>query len=225
MKFAVQLKGSQPLLENVSGCFHGDFARIRKIGDEWFLESSTFDACVTGVDVFPIAHKVLRLIHRVTAIYSGLFSPFEIGYVECFTDMGARVNQALQATQRVQIYSGEGLQELRESQGERTLGSAFVGAAWENKKLEEALALIGDGEDLHWSQLYNILEFLGGEDAIVKKKWASRPQIRRCRQTANHHRHLGSPRKYPLPANPPSPGEARSLVLGLLKRWISDQLR
>jgi hypothetical protein len=91
----------------------------------------------------------------------------------------------------------------------------LVEAAWRDKKLEEALGLIGDGEDLQWSQLYNILEFLGGADAIVKKNWATREQIIKCRQTANHHRHLGSPKKYPLPPNPPSWGVARTLVLGV----------
>ena len=70
-----------------------------------------------------------------------------------------------------------------------------MGAALTDKKLQEALALIGDDVDLHWSQLYNILEFLGGEDTVVKKKWATRQQILKFRQTANHHRHLGSQKK------------------------------
>ena len=191
---------------------------------EEFLESSDFDACANVCEVFPIADVVLRLIHRVTAVYAGVFSPFEIGYVEAFDDAGVYVNRSLRATQRVQIYSLQGLQELQVLRGKRSLGSAVVGAALADKKLEEGLALIGDGEDLHWSQLYNILEFLGGEDAIVKRKWATRQQIRECRQTANHHRHLGSPRKYPVPANPPTSGEARSLVLALLRRWIAEQI-
>ena len=71
--------------------------------------------------------------------------------------------------------------------------------------------------------LYNVLEFLGGLDAVVKKKWASRKQVSKCWRTANHHRHLGSPNKYPLPADPPSLNEAISLVLDLLKKWISEQ--
>jgi hypothetical protein len=224
MKFAVQLKGTKALFESVAPCFQSDFARIKRIGDEWFLESSVFDACTTGAEVFPIADKMLRLIHRVTAVYAKLFSPFETGYVECFTDAGVYVNRALRATQRVQIYSAEGINKLQESRGECSLGSVLVEVAWRDNKLEEALALIGDGEDLHWSQLYNILEFLGGERNIVKKKWATRQQIIKCRQTANHHRHLGSPNKYPLPPDPPSWGKARTFVLGLLTNWISDQL-
>lgn len=61
MKFAVQLKGSKPLFENVAPCFQGGFARIKKSGDDWFLESSAFDDCTTGSEVFPIADKLLRL--------------------------------------------------------------------------------------------------------------------------------------------------------------------
>ena len=202
MRFAVQLKGlSTPLFENVSSCYQSDFAKISKIGDYWFLESSAFDGCATGLEVLPIAAQILRLIHHVTAIYSGLFAPFETGFVECFSDAGVYINRTIHGTQRVQIYSGEGIKELREPWGKSTLGSAFVGAAWKDKKLEEALALIGDGEDMQWPQIYNILEFLG-EDNIVKKKWATRPQMQRLRRTANHHRHLGSPKKYPCLRNP-----------------------
>jgi hypothetical protein len=224
MRFAVQLKGSEPLLEDVASCYQGDFARIKRVGDEWFLESSAFDACTAGLEVFPIADKILRLIHRVTAVYAKLFSPFEIGYVECFSDAGDYVNRALRTSQRVQIYSAEGINKLQERRGERSLGCALVEAAWGDKKLEEALGLIGDGEDLQWSQLYNILEFLGGADTIVKKKWATREQLIKCRQTANHYRHLGSPKQYPLPPNPPSWGVTRTLVLGILTKWISDKL-
>jgi hypothetical protein len=224
MKFAVQLNGTKPLFENVAPCFQSDFARIKRVGDNWFLESSAFNGCATGNEVFPIADKLLRLIHRVTAAHAMLFSPFETGYVECFTDAGAFVNRALRATHRVQIYTAEGINKLQELRGEGPLGSVLVEAAWKDKKLEEALALIGDGEDLNWSQLYDILEFLGGPDAIVKKGWAARKQVIKCRQTANHHRHLGSPKKYPLPADPPSWGKARTFVLGLLTNWISDQI-
>src|ERR1700731_121907 len=213
MKFAIQLKGSIPTLQHVFGCFQGDFARIRKIGDDWFLGSSAFDPCASGQDVFPIADELLRLIHRVTAIYGGSFSPFELGYVECFSDAGVHVSRALRASKRIQVYTGEGFPELQEPRGKESLGSALVGAAMADKRLLEALALIGDGHDLQWSQIYNIQEFVGGEDAIVKEKWALREQLRKCRQTANHYRHLARPKKYPLPADPPSLSEATSLVV------------
>ena len=101
------------------------------------------------------------------------------------------------------------------------MGSAVVGVAMKEERVREALALLGD---LEWPQLYNILEFLGGTDAIVRRKWATRKQTQNCKQTANYHRHLGKPAKTRLPANPPSLSEARILVLDLLKRWMSEQL-
>lgn len=43
MKFAVQLKGSKPLFENVAPCFQGGFARIKKSETTgfWNLPHST----------------------------------------------------------------------------------------------------------------------------------------------------------------------------------------
>ena len=222
MKFAVQLiNGAKPLMENVIDCFQGDFARIRQMGEDWFLESSLFDACTVPGEVFPIADNLLRLMHRFTALHGRLFLFSEIGYVQEFSDAGAPLRRGLRAMTRVQIYSLEGLQELQKSQRGESLGSALVEAAVTNRELQEALALIGDGPDLQWAQVYNILEFLGGEKAVVRKKWATRAQARKCRQTANHYRHLGSPKKYPLPAEPPTIGLATILVFDLLKKWIS----
>jgi hypothetical protein len=224
MKFAVQLiNGAKPLMENVIDCFQGDIARIRKMGDDWFLESSLFDACSAPAEVFPIADELLRLMHRLTAMHGHLFLFSEIGYVQAFSDSGTILNRALRGSQRVHAYSLEGIQELQKSQGGQSRGSALVAAAAADKKLQEALALIGDGYQLQWAQVYNILEFLGGEDAVVRKRWASRGQVRKCRQTANHYRHLGSPKKYPLPADPPTIGRATGLVFDLLKKWISAQ--
>jgi hypothetical protein len=223
MKFAVQLiDGAKPVMENVASCFQGDFARIRKDGDDWFLESSAFNACSNPGEVFPLADELLRLMHRLTAVHGGLFLFCNIGYVQAFSEAGVPVTRALRATQRVQVYKLEGLQELQKPQGKQSLGSALVATAMAEKKVLEALALIGDGYELQWAQIYNILEFLGGENAIVKKKWATRRQVRKCRQTANHYRHLGSPTVYPLPTDPPSQGDATSLAFDLLKKWISE---
>jgi hypothetical protein len=225
MRYAVQLVGgSKPTMEHASKCFQGDVARIRSEGDQWFLESCLFDACTAPVQVFPIADELLRIMQNLTAVHGRLFSFAETGYAQAFDDAGAPTQRALRASTRVQIISAEELQELQELQAGQTRGSALVSAVMANKKLQEALALIGAGDELQWAQLYNILEFLGGVNAIVEKKWAARAKVTKCRQTANHYRHLGSPKKYPLPANPPSRGEATTLVLGFLRKWMSGEL-
>jgi hypothetical protein len=224
MKFAVQLiNTTDPLMENVAKCFQGDSARIRKLGNDWFLESCLFDGCAAAAKVFPIADDLLLAMHRLTAVHGRLFSFCEIGYVQAFNEAGTPGARALRATQRVQVISQEELQELQNLQGDQSRGSSLVTAATKENKLREALTLIGNGFELQWAQIYNILEFSGGADAIVKKKWATRVQIRKCRQTANHYRHLGSPHDYPRPADPPTQGEATALVFGILRRWISEQ--
>src|ERR1700681_3447569 len=114
MKFAVQLKGSESTLENVAPFFQDDYARIRKIGDTWFLESSAFNACAAPLDVFPIADGVLRLIHRVTSLYATLYSPFEVGYVQAFDDSGVPASRALRGSEKINVYSLEELKKLQQ---------------------------------------------------------------------------------------------------------------
>jgi hypothetical protein len=119
MKYAVQLKGSEPLLPAIAPCFQGQNARISKVDGEWFLESQQFESCSGPNDVFPKADGLLRVIHLVTALYCQLFSPFEVGYVQAYSETGAPTQRALRAIQRVQIYSGSGVQELQKRQGLR----------------------------------------------------------------------------------------------------------
>lgn len=42
MTFVAQLVGHHETLEVLARCFQGDFARIRKAGDFWLLESIAF---------------------------------------------------------------------------------------------------------------------------------------------------------------------------------------
>jgi hypothetical protein len=141
MKYAVQLVGAAHVLEAVGYCFQGDSARIRKGGDNWFLESSAFDVCATAGEVFLIADELLRLIHRVSALYMRLYSPFEIGYVQAFSETGVPTNRALRGFAKIDVYSSTGIKELQNLRGEQSLGAAVVDHARVNNKVNEALAL------------------------------------------------------------------------------------
>jgi hypothetical protein len=221
MKFAVRLKGATNVLEDVADCFQGHSAKIQRLEDGWFLESSAFDACTSEAEVVGVAQKILLFIHRVCVMYVQLYSPLTIGGVNIFSDTGVLLNRTLRDTTQITVYSPNGLQELQNPSGEGSLGSAVVGAAMKNEGVREALAMLGD---LEWPQLYNIIEFLGDVDGIVGNGGATRQAVTDCRRTAAYHRHLGNPKPNLLPANPPSLSEARSLVLDLLKRWMSSQI-
>jgi hypothetical protein len=107
--------------------------------------------------------------------------------------------------------------------GTQPLGSAVFQAIVLDPAVKEALTLHGD-EALGWSQVYDIIEFLGGVAGVVKAGYATAKQTRSVKQTANHHRHLGSPRKYPLPPTPPRLAQASEFARGLLKLWIASRL-
>lgn len=107
--------------------------------------------------------------------------------------------------------------------GTQPLGSAVFQAMNLDPAVKEALGLHGEGE-LRWPQIYDIIEYLGGIDEIVKAKFASRGAIRTVQRTANHYRHLGSTRKSSLPSNPTPLAEGVDFARSLLRRWIASRL-
>jgi hypothetical protein len=57
-------------------------------------------------------------------------------------------------------------------------------------KVNEALTLHGDS-GLSWSQVYDIIDLVGGVKGVVKVGYATKKQASAVRQTANHYRHQG----------------------------------
>jgi hypothetical protein len=221
MRFAVELKGRTATLANVAPCFQGNLVRVEKIGDTWFLRSSEFEKCKDTNEVFKVADRLLTLINRVSMLHMHLIAPFELGYVQAFNDSGNPTSRGLQASYSINVYSHAGCEELKKVTKGESFGSEIVSTAFTKPAVQAALSLVGDTET-QWPQIYDIIEYLGGADVVAKKHWASRQTVRVCRQTANHYRHLGSPKNNPLPPNPPTIGQARTLVFDLLKKWMAS---
>jgi hypothetical protein len=75
-----------------------------------------------------------------------------------------------------------------------------------------------------WFQIYDIIEFLGGDRSIATSGFASRAQTERVRRTAGYYRHLGRQKKEELPKNPPTLREASVFASDLLRQWIATRL-
>jgi hypothetical protein len=221
MRYAAVLGGQADVFEKVAACFTGDTARIKKLGDEWILESSAFNSCAEPAEVLPIADATLRLIHRILALYSGPSYPFVVSFIREFNAEGLPSRCAIRGVDTITIYSAQGITDLAQPSGAQPLGSAIAQRAASDPAVNEALNLRGD---FGWPQSYDIIEFLGGPGEIEHAGWATKNRTRRIRQTANHFRHLGSPKKYPLPPRPPTIGEARVFANDLLKRWMASRL-
>jgi hypothetical protein len=123
----------------------------------------------------------------------------------------------------VNVISSKGLAELKTKRGSQPLGSAVMQAMNDDAAVKEGLTLHG-ADGLSWSQIYDIIEFLGGEAGIARAGYAAAKQTRVVRRTANHYRHLGSPKKYPLPSNPPLLVDAGEFASSFVKQYISSRL-
>jgi hypothetical protein len=220
MTFAVQLLGEPGDIEAVAPCFQGDGARIRKLGEIWVLESLAFNACKSEAEILPKAYDILSRVNRVWALYVNHVSLLSVGYILSLGPDGLPIKKLIHSTKEITIYSPKGIAELQTLIGSEPLGSVLVGRSYTDLRLKSALSLMGDRQ-LGWSQIYDIIEFFGGEKAISTKGWAKYMYISRLKRTANHYRHLGSFKSYPLPADPPTLNDARVSAKNLLKRWIS----
>lgn len=210
------------MLESVAPCFVGNGAGIKKHEEGWILESSEFASCTTGEQVFPIADDVVSRVNRILALYCGATATLSVEHIYWINAEGEPL-RSIRGSIPVNVVSSKGLAELKSTGGTQPLGSAVFRAMILDSTVNEALTLHGES-GLSWSHVYDIIEFFDGADGIAKAGYANSGQTRTVRQTANHYRHLGSPRRYPLPSNPPTLLEASDFARSLLKRWISSRL-
>ena len=219
---AAVLEGPDQILEFVAECFVGHDARVRKHESDWILESSTFEVCTSGEQIFPMADDIVSRLHRVMALYCGTTQVMSVSYIFWINAAGEKM-RSIRAVLPINVTSSAGMAELKSMRGMQPLGTGVLQTSLHDEMIREALTLHGESK-LSWSQIYDIIELFGGVDGIAKAGRAGKRHTRIIRQTANHYRHLGGPKKNPLPSNPPTLTEATDFVRSLLKQYISSRL-
>jgi hypothetical protein len=197
---------------------------VRRLGKEWILESKAFEACASADEAFATVDTLLRTINRIFTIYVSVFEPFRANTILAFDDGGKLVQRRGRTSIDVTVIGSAGIRELSATLGGDSLGSVLLACATTDRRVAEALALV-ESHAITWPQIYDVIEFLGGADEIAASALAPRADTVRIRRTANHYRHLGGKRGYPLPANPPRLREARSFATTLLKKWLYAQVQ
>ena len=221
MRYLAELEGQPHILENLSPCLQSDSARLLRIDQKWVLQSSAFDQCKTGHEVFREADVLVSRIHAILEIYLQLHRAFSVVSILWLNAEGRPFRRSLRSRINVNVYSAKGVRELATLRAGESFGSVLVHRATTNAAFREALALLGEGP-IRWSQIYDVIEFLGGAKRIASAGWATEKNIIRVRQTANHYRHLGGrTKKDPLPRNPATLAHATGFALNLLKQWIT----
>ncbi len=224
---AALLTGQEDVLASIAPCFDSDGARIKRQRfkeeeDSWVLESSEFAVCTTGNEVLAVADDIVSRIHQILALYCNYTPLLSVDCI-CWINAKGESLRTLRDSFDVTVASSKGLAELKSPSGTQPLGSAVFEAMTRDVKVNEALALHGES-GLSWSQVYDILDLVGGVKGVVNVGYATKKQASAVRQTANHYRHQGLKKKPALPANPPTVDQANEFARGLLKRWISSRL-
>ena len=205
-------------------CFTSDLCRITKLKELWVLESSRFNACSDPKDVFPLADETLSVVRRILSLYFGLSYPLTVSYIQSIDAGGQPCGRTIRCSSTIMVItSSTALTEMTTIIHGRPLATAILECAQKDAKISEALKLFQDVEN-RWTDVYDIIEFLGGPSQIEKSGFGTGKEARAVKQTANYYRHLGRPEPSLLPTNPPTLGKASLFAKKVLSRWIESQL-
>lgn len=210
------------LLEGIAPFFASGIATIRRRENEWILESSSFEPYESDEKLYQAANHLVAQIHRVLALYLRWYGePLTVRALLRLTDDDRLIARRLYATLKVNVVLPPG--QVFSSTASGSLGTVVLSRAAANPAIAEALSLLGH-EAPTWGNIYDIIEFLGGPRTIEKSGFAPERETSRVKRTANHYRHLGNPKKYLLPSNPPTLPDARKFALDLMKTWIAKTI-
>ena len=213
---------SPRLLENIAPSFSSPIATIRKRQNQWILESSTFEPYESEEKLFEAANNLLAQIHRVLALYLGLYSePLSVRGLLTLTDDDKLIRHRHYFTQKLRVVRSAG--QVFNPTASGSLATGVLSRAVTDPAITEALSLVGH-EALTWGRIYDIIEFLGGASSVKNAGFASKKKTAHVKRTANHYRHLGNPGKYPFPPNPPTLADASVFAIDLMTKWIAERI-
>ena len=114
----------------------------------------------------------------------------------------------------------DGHAALCECVGPESRVTLLLRLAETDDQVMHALGLIA-AADPGWHAIYDVLEFIEKTIVIDLRNTDGFEEV--CR-TANHYRHLGAKKNFPLSKNPPTLDQAREFAFGLLKEWLEERL-
>jgi hypothetical protein len=225
MPYAAVIRGAAHaphLFEDIAPSFCSRIATIRKRQNQWILQSSTFEPYESDKKLFESANNLLTQIHRLLALYLGRYSePISVRGLLSLTDDDKLIRQRHYFTETINVVRPA--RQVFNPTASGSLATVVLSRAVTDPAITEALSLVGQQAPT-WGRTYDIIEFLGGPRSIERSGFAPGSETRRVRQTANYYRHLGKPKNYLLPQNPPTLTEAGVFAVDLLKRWIAERV-
>ena len=217
--YAAALKGEKNVLEDIAPCFNTALSTIRRLDDEWILESSNFERCQSVEEVYTVANALLLQIHQVLALYLVLTSaPLSISSIMVFNGDILVRRRIWAFSEPINVYRSA-MKTLHPSPS-GSVATAVLSLAASDPAVREALSLAGN-EALTWPRIYDIIEFLRGSSSIAKSGLASKTKTGAVKQTANYYRHLCNPKDDKPSPKPPTLRAASLFATDILQQWIA----
>jgi hypothetical protein len=234
MMWSVQLAGDHSTLERLSSVLRAPEVTVERSGTDFVLRSTRFDGYSGAGEVLQEAAALLEGINGTLALLYGAFGTIRSGAViregsgtrSVAMHVGAVITTASLGAPTVRIEHPDGTVEIRDP---LDFASDWIVTSLGSDAMRKALRLRAAG-DPSWVNLYRILEVVMTEvpaGALVSKGWATKTDIERFKHTANSVSAAGDAARHGKedtlpPKKPMQLSEARSLIDGILREWLSS---
>jgi hypothetical protein len=232
----VRLNGRRSDLETLARFFTSDDLAVVERSDEFYLRAADFEGYGDAGEIRSVAALLVRELGGVARLQRSGFQPVEVDVVTFVTETGSRQHHVHLEAGVYGVAGVEATLTVRRADGTEVVDAetaarseqAWARLARVRPEVGRLLRLFGQGQ-IRWSDLYHAFEVVeaavGGR--LYSDGWATRAAVERFTRTANSPSVLGEEARHghesvQPPANPMNFAEAQELVVGLVRRWLSE---
>lgn len=230
MRWKIQLDGHTTGLQELSEAFQND-PQIFEDEGEYYLWSAQFEALDNSRDVRDIGNDIVTTVRNLGEIDSLRIGELDIsnivkiqndGSEKIIVHLSARGIGVGRGSARIQI-------DDEELAPKATSTYKYTKLALKDNSVYELLRIRNNGD--HWVNLYRIYEFIQDniecDENIVAQGWWSKSEKNLFKRTANSPEAIGHEARHATgrsaPPDPMDHSEAKSLINGLIKNWLSHR--
>jgi len=230
----VRLSGDKSVLKELVKSFNSPELSIIQENDRFLLISSDFNQLRNAEEVKKKADKLLSLINGAFRLTIGMMENISIDAVietnECgrsmtYVNFSDTIVPSASTNEVIRRIDGS-IEEFHQAD----IIPILVRLANNDESVDKVLILYEKGED--YDNLYRIFEVVrkdvGGDENIIRNRWATSKQIKRFTRTANSAEILGVHARHGVqntepPKNPLQLSEAQSFIKSLVRNWLKSK--
>jgi len=234
-KWLIRLKGEEFDLEDLPALLHFPELAVVEENGFYYLQSSEFELLTSADEVREQGIALIEILNGAAKLHRDNFQDVsEDGVIRVEDDGGRSHYVYLEGSLTIRSKVRPNLtvtttNGIEKKDDRPTTIETWIGIAREDKLVADALHFFREDTPFNLYKVYEIIrDDVGGEHAMVKKGWVSKPELSRFTQTVqsrnvlgDHARHASE--KYKPSAQPMSLSEAKLLIRGILLNWMQTK--